>query len=150
MSWYTTKCKYIFKMIQIITKLNEIFSHILNMNWLYHFNYNWKVWLMWFHKKHLDKFFIQTSISVLKTNIMLKIYFHLKDDKNYVRGLCIKIEFYMFIKTLDEIYKKNTPNIYQNIPKRSTLLWSKMAPHCVLSPLPKKSQLIINCKLGMM
>jgi hypothetical protein len=74
-------------------KLDEVFSHILNMNWLYHFNYNWKVWLMWFHKKHLEEFFIQMNISVLKKNILLKNYFHLKVDKNYVEGLYIKIHF---------------------------------------------------------
>jgi hypothetical protein len=36
------------------------------MNWLYHSNYNWNFWFVWFHKKHLDKFFTQTNISVLK------------------------------------------------------------------------------------
>jgi len=118
LSWYTAKCKNIFKMIQIITKLNEILSHILSMNWLYHFNYNWKVWLMWFHKKHLDKFFIQTNISVLKTNITLKIYLHLKDDKRPLYQNLI----YMFIKTLDEI-KENLPPKYTRIfPKRVPLL----------------------------
>jgi len=42
------------------------------VNWLYYFNYNWKVWFMWFHKKCLNKFFIQTSISVLEKDILLK------------------------------------------------------------------------------
>jgi hypothetical protein len=46
-----------------------------------------------FTKKHLDKFFIQTNISVLKKNILLRNYFHLKDEKNYVEGLYIKIHF---------------------------------------------------------
>jgi len=32
LSRYTTKCKYILKMIQTIAKLNDILSHILNMN----------------------------------------------------------------------------------------------------------------------
>jgi len=31
------------------------------------------------------------SISVLKKNILLKSYFYLKDDKDYVGGLCIKM-----------------------------------------------------------
>jgi hypothetical protein len=88
-------------MIQIIAKPDEILNNILNMNWLYHFSYNWKFSFMWFHKKHLDKFFIQTNINVLKN------YFHLKDDKNYV----IKSKFYMFIKMLDEI-RKNLPQKY--------------------------------------
>jgi hypothetical protein len=87
LSQYIAKWKYILKMIQIIVKLDELFNHILNMNWLYHFNYNWTVWFMWFHKNHIDKFFIQTSINVLKN------YFHLKDDNNYVGGLGIIINF---------------------------------------------------------
>jgi hypothetical protein len=52
---------------------------------------------------------------VLKKNILLKFYFHLKDDKNCIGGPCIKNPFYMFIKTLDEI-KENFP---QNIPKHT-------------------------------
>jgi hypothetical protein len=32
LSQYTTKCKYTFKMIQITTKIDEIFRYILNMN----------------------------------------------------------------------------------------------------------------------
>jgi len=55
-------------------------------------------------QKNIDKFLIQTSINVLKKNILLKIYFHLKNDKNYVEGLCNKNPFYMFIKMLDEIF----------------------------------------------
>jgi exonuclease VII large subunit len=42
-------------------------------------------------QENMDKVFIQTSISVLKKTILL--YFHLKDDKNYVGGFCIKIHF---------------------------------------------------------
>jgi hypothetical protein len=29
---------------------NKCKPNILNMNWLYHFNYNWNAWLMWFTK----------------------------------------------------------------------------------------------------
>jgi hypothetical protein len=75
LSRYIAKCKYTFTMIQIIAKLDEIFNHILNMNWLYHFNYNWKVWLMWNLKKYLDKFFIQMTISVLKKIFCWKFTF---------------------------------------------------------------------------
>ncbi len=149
MSWYTAKCKYIVKMIQIIAKLNEILNHILNMNWLYHFNYNWKVWLMWFHKKHLDKFFIQTSISVLKTFIILKFTFIWKMTRIMLEAFVLKLILYVYQNSKWNL-KKTTPNIYQNIPKKSTLFWSKMSPHSVLSPLPKKPQLIINCKLSIM
>jgi hypothetical protein len=51
--------------------------------------FDWNV----IHKKHMDKFFIQMNISVLKKNILLKNEFHLKHDKNYVGGLYIKIHF---------------------------------------------------------
>ncbi len=40
LSQYIAQCKYTLKIIQIIAKLNEVLSHILNMNRLYHFNYN--------------------------------------------------------------------------------------------------------------
>jgi hypothetical protein len=41
-----------------------------------------------FTKKNLNKFSIQMSISIL-----LKNYFHLKDNKNYVEGICIEIHY---------------------------------------------------------
>jgi hypothetical protein len=44
-------------------------------------------------QKNMDKFFIRMNISVLKKNILLKKYFHFKDDKNYVGGLYTKIHF---------------------------------------------------------
>jgi hypothetical protein len=47
-------------------------------------------------QKKMDKFFIQMSINVLKKNISFKNYFHLKDDKNYVGGLCIKSILYVY------------------------------------------------------
>jgi hypothetical protein len=40
LSQYTAMCKYTVKMIQMITKLDEVLNPTLNMNWLYHFNYN--------------------------------------------------------------------------------------------------------------
>jgi hypothetical protein len=46
--------------------------------------------------KHLDKVFIQMIINVLEKNILLINYFHLKDNKNYVGDLCIKIHFICF------------------------------------------------------
>jgi hypothetical protein len=126
LSQYITKCKHAFKIIQIIAKLNEIVSHILNMNWLSHLNHNWKVWIIWFHKKHLDKFFIQTNTSVLKKKNLLKNYFHLKDDNNYVGGLCIKIHLYDYQND-----KWKLKNYSQNIPKytkKSTFLLPKATP----------------------
>jgi hypothetical protein len=53
---------------------------------------------------------------------------------------------YMFIKTLDEIFKKILPKYTKIYPKR-VHFWSKI--RSVLSPLPKKSQLITNYKLGL-
>jgi len=32
LSWYTAKCKYTLKIIQIIANFDEILNHILNMN----------------------------------------------------------------------------------------------------------------------
>ncbi len=111
LSQYITKWKYTIKMIQIIAKPDDVFSHILIMNWLYHFNYNWKVWLTWFHKKHY-KFFIQTNINVLKQNILFINHFDLKDDKNYVGGgLCIKIHF-IYLSKCRWNQRKTTPKIY--------------------------------------
>ncbi len=72
LSQYIAKCKYILQMINIITKLDEILNYILNMNWLHHFNYNWKVWLVWFHKKHMDKFFNQININVLEKKLFVE------------------------------------------------------------------------------
>jgi hypothetical protein len=134
LSQYIAKCKYNFKMIQIIAKLDEILSHILNMNWLYHFNYNWKVWLVWFHKKRMHKFFIQMSISVLKENILLKNYFHLKDDKNYFGGLLSKSTLYIF-QNARWNERKTTFKIYQNYTQKEYMFLPKATPHNVLSPL---------------
>ncbi len=146
MSWYTAKCKYILKMIQIITKLNEILSHILNVNWLYHFNYNWKVWLMWFHKKHLGKFFIQTSINVLKTNIMLKFTFIWKMTRIMLEAFVLKLILYVYQNNRWN-QRKTTPKIY---PKRIHFLGSKWPPIVCFHPCLKNSQIITNCKLNMM
>jgi hypothetical protein len=130
LSRYIAKCKYTLKMIQILEKLDEVLSHILNMNWLYHFNYNWKVWFMWFHKKDLNKVFIQMSISVLKKNILLKNYFYLK---------MTRIMLYTFVsKTILFIYQNTrwnqrrlAPKIYQNIPKKEYIFFDLKQPYLV-------------------
>jgi hypothetical protein len=64
-------------------------------------------------QKNLDKFFFQMGISVLKKNILLKSYFYLKDDKDYVGSLFIKIHFIC----LSKHYMKSKKNYPQNIPK---------------------------------
>jgi hypothetical protein len=112
LSQYTTKYKYTFKMIQIIAKLDEKLNHILNMNWLYHFNYNWKVWLMWFHKKYMDKFFIQINISVLKKNILLKNYFQLKMKRIMLDAFVSKSILYVY-QNARWNQGKIVPKIYQ-------------------------------------
>jgi hypothetical protein len=82
-------------MIQIIAKLDEVISHIyIEYELIIPFQLQLKsLTHVISQKKHLDKFFIQRSISVLKKNILLKFYFHLKDDKNYVVGFYIEIRF---------------------------------------------------------
>jgi hypothetical protein len=57
-------------------------------------------------QKNQDKCFIQTSISVLKKNILLKIYFHLKSMTRIMLEPLHQIPFYMFIKMLYEIIQK--------------------------------------------
>jgi len=82
----------------------------------------------------MDKFSIQMNIFVLKKNILLKIYFHLKDDKNCVGGPCIKNPFYMFIKTLNEIKEKLSPKYTKAYPKTSTFFGLKRPPpKCVFT-----------------
>ncbi len=49
-------------MIQIIAKLDEIFSSKLNIL----FKVQLKSLIMRFHEKHLDNFFIQMNLNVLK------------------------------------------------------------------------------------
>ncbi len=117
-------------MIQIIAKLDEVLCHILNMSWLYHFNYNWKVWLMWFHKKHLNIFSIQMNIDVSQKKIVKKLL-----SFERWKELCWKPlyqnSFYMFIKMLDEIKEKLPPKYTQ---KKKDIFLPKTTPHSVLSP----------------
>jgi len=107
---YIAKWMNIVKIIQIITTFDEVLSHILNMNWLYHFNSIWKISLMWFHqKKHLDEDFHSNKHNYDGKISLLKNYFHLKDNKNYIGTSLYWNLVYMFIKTLDEIKKKLSP-----------------------------------------
>jgi len=131
LSWYIVKCKYTLKMIQINVKLNEVLSHILNMKWLYHFNYNWKVWLMWFHKKHLDKFFIQTSTSVLKKTFCWKIIFIWKLTRIMLEAFVSKSILYI----LSKHWMKSKKDCPQNISPKKYILLPKTPPLYVLSPL---------------
>jgi hypothetical protein len=90
------KVKIYLKMIQIIVKLDETFNHILNMNWLYDFTCNWKIWLMWFHKKHLDKFLIQVSMCVEKKTFCWKITFVWKMTRIMLEDFVLKSILYVY------------------------------------------------------
>jgi hypothetical protein len=119
-------------MIQIIANFDEILNHILNMNWLYHFNYNWKVWLIWFHKKHLDKFFIQTNINVLKKKFVENLISFERRLELCWRPL-YQNPFYMFQNVRCK-KRKIALKIYQNIPQNKRFSCLKQPPHSVLSP----------------
>jgi hypothetical protein len=111
LSQYITKCKYTFNLIQIITKLAEVLSHILNMNWLYHFNHNWKVWFIRFPQKPVDKFFIQTNISVLKKIFCWKITLIWKMTRMMLEDFVSKSILYIYQNTRWN-QRKTTPKIY--------------------------------------
>ncbi len=146
LSRYTTKCKYTLKMIQIITKLDGILSHILIMNWLYHFNYNWKFWFLWFHKKHLDKFFIQTSKSVLNYFFIDKLLSFERWQELSWRHFFYQNPFYMFIRMLDD-FLKNCP---QNIPKytlKENIFLLKVPPKVCFHPSHISVNSLSCCKV---
>jgi hypothetical protein len=82
---------------------------------------------MWFNKKNPKKFFIQTSTSVLKKNILLKIYFHLKMTRIMLEDFISKIILYVY-QNARWIQRKIAPKIYQNIPKKEYIFLPKMAP----------------------
>ncbi len=73
LSWYIAKCKYILKLIQIIANVNEVHSQILNMNWLYHFNYNWKVDSCDFTKTYGQFFYLNEHKCVEKNHFVEKL-----------------------------------------------------------------------------
>jgi hypothetical protein len=66
------------------------------MNLLYHFNYNWKVWFIWFHNKHLNKFFIQMNISVLKKKFGWKVIFIWKTERIMLKAFVSKYILYVY------------------------------------------------------
>ncbi len=120
MSWYIAKCKYTFEIIEIIAKLDEIFNHILNMNWLY--NYNWKFWFMWFHKKRYGQIFHSNGHKCVEKK-------HVVERQKLFWKPFYQNPFYMFIKMLNE--KENSPKI---CPKTEYIFLPKMAPYSVFSP----------------
>jgi hypothetical protein len=118
----------------LVNDFKLIWCNVLLLHRMHHFN--WKVWLMWFHKKHLNKFFIQMNISV-ENNILLNYYFHLKDDTNYVAWRPLyQNPFYMFIKMLYKIKEKLPPKYTKIYPPQNTfscLKWPPPPPTGVLS-----------------
>ncbi len=116
---YITKCKYTFKTIQMITKLDEVFNHLLHMNSLPHSNSIWRVPLMWFHKKCMDENFIQTSVNMYTVNTqkVVEKFIIWKLIKFVLEVLCQKSILY--------VYQNNRRNqkiyalkIIQNVPKK--------------------------------
>ncbi len=105
-----------------------VLNHILNVNWLDHFNYNWKVWLMWFHKKTFEQVFHSNNISVLKKTFWWKITFIWKMNFFMLKAFVSK-----FIKMLDEIKEK----LPQKILKNNTFSYLKCPPlKCAFTHLP--------------
>jgi hypothetical protein len=92
LSQYIAKCKHTQKMIQIIAKFYEVHSHILNMNnctipiIIERFD------LCDFTKKSKQVFHLNEHKCVEKKHFVKKL-FSFEDDKNYVRGFYIKIQF---------------------------------------------------------
>jgi hypothetical protein len=82
-------------------------------------------------QKTFGQAFHSNEHKFVEKNILLKNYFHLKDNKNYVGGLCMKFHFICFIKMLDEIKEKVPPKRYKMYPKKSNL---KQPPCLMLSP----------------
>jgi hypothetical protein len=68
---------------------------------------------MWFHKKHLGKFFIQTNINVLKKTFCWKITSIWKMKKNILEAFVSKSILYAY-QNIGWNQKKKLP---QNIPK---------------------------------
>jgi hypothetical protein len=123
LSWYTTKWNIFQKMIQIIAKFHEVPSQILNTNWLYNFNYNWTIWLKWFH----INFFHSNKHKCVEKKHFVE-YLYLKNYKNYVGGFCIRIHFICLSKCKMKL-KNNCPKIYQ----KKTFSCLKQLFHSVFS-----------------
>jgi hypothetical protein len=100
---YIAKCKYIMKMIQTIAKLDEIFIHILNMNWLYHFNYNWKVWLECDSQKTYGQVFHSNEHKCVEKKHFVEKWISFKTWQELCWRSLYQNPFYMFIKMLNEI-----------------------------------------------
>jgi hypothetical protein len=58
----------------MITKFDGIPSHILHINWLYHFNSIWIFSFIWFHNKHINEVLILINVRV-KNEEQSKYYF---------------------------------------------------------------------------
>ncbi len=95
--------------------INEVLSHILNMNSLYCFNFIWKVAFLWFHKNHPNKVFHSNKHNYVENKIsgkksLLKNYFHLKNSKNYIGGL--------WTKSISHVYQNTKWNWRKSNPQK--------------------------------
>jgi len=106
------------------------------MSWLYHISYNWKVWLMWFHKKTFGQVFHSYKHKcVEKKHFVEKLFSFERSQKLCWRPLYQNL-FYMFIKTLDEI-KEKCPQNNTKCSKKNYYFCLKHLPpymYCVFSP----------------
>jgi hypothetical protein len=83
---------------------------------------------MWFHKTHLDKFFIQMCINVLKKTFCWNFTFIWKMTR-FIKSLCIKLHF-IFYQNARWNQRKTTPKIH---PQKSTFSYLKCPSHRMFS-----------------
>jgi len=122
-------------MIQIITTLDEIFNHILNVSSLNHFIFHMKSFTHVISQKTCwMKFFIQTNITMLKKKVYWKNYFSLKDNKNNVRGFISTFILHVY-QNAKWNQRKLDPKIIQNLLKINAFSCPKWTVHRVISPI---------------
>jgi hypothetical protein len=139
LSWYIAKSKYILKMIQINAKLDEVLNHILDMNWLYHFNSNWKFWLVWFQNKYLNKFFHSNKHKCVEKKHFVEIFLSFKRWQELCWRPMYRNPFHMFMKMLDEIKEKLLSKYTKIYPPKNTFSCLKQPPLVCFHPTLSKS-----------
>jgi len=90
-------------MIQIITKLDEVINYIyiyiyIEYELIVPFQLQLKILHHVISQINLDKFFISNEHKCVEKKYLLKIYFHLKDNKKNIKGFYIKIHFICLLK----------------------------------------------------
>jgi hypothetical protein len=84
-----------------------------------------------FTKKHLNKFFIQMSINVLKKTFCWKFTFIWKMTRIMLEAFASKFILYVY-QNIKWNQKQIAPTIY---PKKKTFSCLKQPPHSMLSPM---------------